>query len=94
MLAGLLGRRTKARKPLHQRGAAGLVSVSAKRPGKRCEGVGGGRVPVAGHKAFVPPSSAVEIWVGNGARGWGMRYSLELIVFVGAPTLGWFIFFG
>ena len=60
------------------------------------------RVPVGGHKAFVPPSSAVEVWAGsavevwagNGARGRGMRYSLELIVFVGAPTLGWFIFFG
>ena len=26
-------------------------------------------VPVAGHEAFVPPSSAVEVWAGNGARG-------------------------
>ena len=54
---------------------------------------------MAGHKAFVPPSSAVEIWAGNGARGWGMRYlfvayGLELFVFVGAPTLAWFVFFG
>ena len=45
-------------------------------------------VPVAGHEAFVLPSSAVEVWAGNGARGRGMRYSLELIVFVGAPTCG------
>ena len=49
--------------------------------------------------AFVLPSSAVEIWAGNGARGWGMRYlfvayGLELFVFVGAPTLAWFVFFG
>ena len=52
-----------------------------------------------GYKAFVLPSSAVEIWAGNGARGWGMRYlfvayGLELFVFVGAPTLAWFVFFG
>ena len=31
----------------------------------------------------------------TGARGdEGMRYSLELFVFVGAPTLAWFVFFG
>ena len=56
-------------------------------------------VPVAGHEAFVLPSSAVEVWAGNGARGRGMRYlfvayGLELFVFVGAPTLAWFVFFG
>ncbi len=61
-----------------------------------CVGFPGDR---GAHKAFVLPSSAVESWVGNGARGRGMRYLflaywLELFVFVGAPTLAWFVFFG
>ena len=55
-------------------------------------------VPV-GHEAFVSPLSAVEIWAGNDARGRGMRYLFmaywpDLFVFVGAPTLAWFVFFG
>jgi hypothetical protein len=54
---------------------------------------------VAGHEAFVPPLSAVEICAGTGARGRGMRYLFvaywpDLFVFVGAPTLLWFVFFG
>ena len=56
-------------------------------------------VPVCGHEALVSPLSAVEIWAGNGARGRGMRYLFmaywpDLFVFVGAPTLAWFVFFG
>ena len=54
----------------------------------------GDEPPGAIGRGIFPPLSAVEIWLGNGARGRGMQYSLELIVFLGAPTLAWFVFFG
>jgi hypothetical protein len=64
--------------------------------GARLEPVG--RLRLAAREAFVPPLSADEVWAGNGARGRGMRYLVaywpDLFVFVGAPTLAWFVFFG